>query len=30
MLSAVMLWTLGHLLVNGELASVLLFGSFMA
>lgn len=30
MLSAVMLWALGHLLVNGELASVLVFGSFMA
>jgi uncharacterized membrane protein len=30
MLAAVMLWALAHLLVNGDLASVLLFGSFFA
>jgi uncharacterized membrane protein len=30
MLMAVMLWALAHLLVNGDLASVLLFGSFLA
>src|SRR5262249_16411362 len=30
MLAAVMLWAFGHLLVNGDLASVLLFGSFLA
>jgi len=28
MLAAVALWAFGHLLVNGDLASVLLFGSF--
>jgi len=30
MLAAVALWAFGHLLVNGDLASVLLFGSFLA
>jgi len=30
MLTAVMLWAFGHLLANGDLASVLLFGSFLA
>jgi uncharacterized membrane protein len=30
MLAAVMLWAFGHLLTNGDLASVLLFGSFLA
>jgi uncharacterized membrane protein len=30
MLIAVMLWAFAHLLVNGDLASVLLFGSFLA
>ena len=30
MLIALMLWALGHLLANGDLASVLLFGSFLA
>ena len=30
MLIAIMLWALGHLLANGELASLLLFGSFLA
>ena len=30
MLLAVKLWALGHLLANGELNSVLLFGSFLA
>lgn len=30
MLAAVKLWALGHLLANGDLASVLLFGSFLA
>ena len=30
MLMAVMLWALGHLLSNGDLASVLLFGTFLA
>jgi uncharacterized membrane protein len=30
MLAAVMLWAFGHLLANGDLASVLLFGSFLA
>lgn len=30
MLAALMLWALGHLLANGDLASVLLFGSFLA
>src|SRR5262249_59804372 len=30
MLTAIMLWALGHLLANGDLASVLLFGSFLA
>jgi len=29
-LIAIMLWALGHLLANGDLASVLLFGSFLA
>jgi uncharacterized membrane protein len=30
MLAAVKLWALAHLLVNGDLASLLLFGSFLA
>jgi len=30
MLAAIKLWALGHLLVNGDLASILLFGSFLA
>jgi uncharacterized membrane protein len=30
MLLAIMLWALGHLLANGDLASLLLFGSFLA
>src|SRR5262245_41422068 len=30
MLMAVMLWAAAHLLANGDLASVLLFGSFLA
>lgn len=30
MLASVKLWALGHLLINGDLASVLLFGSFLA
>jgi len=30
MLTAVMLWAFAHLLANGDLASVLLFGSFLA
>jgi len=30
MLIAIMLWALGHLLANGDLASLLLFGSFLA
>ena len=30
MLVAIKLWALAHLLVNGDLASVLLFGSFLA
>lgn len=30
MLAAVKLWALGHLLANGDLASILLFGSFLA
>src|SRR5215467_6699305 len=30
MLTALMLWALGHLLANGDLASVLLFGSILA
>lgn len=30
MLVAVKLWAFGHLLVNGDLASVLLFGAFLA
>jgi uncharacterized membrane protein len=30
MLVAVKLWALAHLLVNGDLASLLLFGSFLA
>ena len=30
MLVAVKLWALGHLLVNGELNSLILFGSFLA
>nr|WP_255724934.1 NnrU family protein [Photobacterium sp. OFAV2-7] len=25
-----MLWTLGNILINGDLASLLLFGSFLA
>lgn len=29
MLAAVILWSIGHLLANGDLASVLLFGSFL-
>jgi uncharacterized membrane protein len=29
-LTAVILWSLGHLFANGDLASVLLFGSFLA
>jgi uncharacterized membrane protein len=29
MLSALMLWALAHLLANGDLASILLFGSFL-
>ena len=29
MLLSVKLWALGHLLVNGDLASMLLFGSFL-
>lgn len=30
MLAAIALWALGHLLVRGDLASLLLFGSFLA
>ncbi len=30
MLAAVMIWAFAHLLANGDLASVLLFGSFLA
>jgi uncharacterized membrane protein len=30
MLAAVKLWAFGHLLANGEIASVVLFGSFLA
>lgn len=30
MLAAVKLWALAHLLVNGDLASIVLFGSFLA
>jgi len=30
MLSALMIWAFAHLLANGDLASVLLFGSFLA
>lgn len=30
MLAAVKLWAFGHLLANGDLASILLFGSFLA
>jgi uncharacterized membrane protein len=30
MLAALMLWAFGHLLANGDLASLLLFGSFLA
>ena len=30
MLLAVKIWALGHLLANGDLASVLLFGTFLA
>jgi uncharacterized membrane protein len=30
MLIAIMMWALGHLLANGDLASLLLFGSFLA
>ncbi len=30
MLTAVKIWALGHLLSNGDLASILLFGSFLA
>ena len=30
MLAAIMLWALGHLLVRGDLASMVLFGSFLA
>ncbi|ODN71749.1 NnrU family protein [Methylobrevis pamukkalensis] len=30
MLAAVKIWAFGHLLVNGDLASILLFGSFLA
>jgi uncharacterized membrane protein len=29
-LAAIILWSLGHLFANGDLASVLLFGSFLA
>lgn len=29
MLAAVMLWALAHLLVNGDLASIVMFGSFL-
>ncbi|MCB1481657.1 MAG: NnrU family protein [Rhodobiaceae bacterium] len=30
MLAAIKVWALGHLLANGDLASVILFGSFLA
>jgi uncharacterized membrane protein len=30
MLTALMIWAFAHLLANGDLASVLLFGSFLA
>ena len=30
MLTALMIWAFAHLLVNGDLASILLFGSFLA
>lgn len=30
LLAAIMIWALAHLLVNGDLASLLLFGSFLA
>jgi len=30
MLMAVKVWALGHLLINGDLASIILFGSFLA
>lgn len=30
MLTALMIWAFGHLLANGDLASILLFGSFLA
>ena len=30
MLTALMIWAFGHLLANGDLASLLLFGSFLA
>jgi uncharacterized membrane protein len=30
MLAGVALWSIGHLLANGDLASLLLFGSFLA
>ena len=30
MLTSVLLWSFSHLLVNGDLASVILFGSFLA
>jgi uncharacterized membrane protein len=30
MLAAIKIWALGHLLANGDLASLLLFGSFLA
>jgi len=30
MLAAVKVWALAHLLANGDLASILLFGSFLA
>ena len=30
MLTAVLVWSFSHLLVNGDLASVILFGSFLA
>jgi uncharacterized membrane protein len=30
MLTAVKLWALAHLLVNGDLGSIILFGSFLA
>ena len=30
MLIAVKVWAIGHLLINGDLASIILFGSFLA